>query len=311
MLPLLNKLSAYISGAPGIRIGAALGRNGMRATVLRKYNGAWQIARVQEIPVPFSLFEGEPPSNAVQVLSQTLVSILPEAVKNFVPLHLALPGAAISLRVFALDAVPKVANDRLSLVRWRLAQELAVGHELAASYQVLEDGEQNGALLGIAMDARWLKCLTEACSVAQIVPAVIDAGYSYLFNHFHSGIAAFRVSTALICLEAESWSMLVIDEQARIRFARSWWRSPAPASAEDYQNIALEAEQSIRAYIHGGVTLIQRISIAGEGADIKSVAAILDQRMQQPCHTLAIAPGVAPDEHRGFSTAIAASFDNR
>ena len=33
-------------------------------------------------------------------------------------------------------------------------------------------------MLGIAIDARWLACLTEACSAAQIVPTVIDAGFN-------------------------------------------------------------------------------------------------------------------------------------
>ena len=111
--------------------------------------------------------------------------------------------------------------------------------------------------------------------------------------------------------------MLVIDEQAHIRLARSWWRNPAAPSAQvaDFQFIALEVEQAIRAYMLSGAAPIQRISIAGEGADIKSLAAILDQRMQQPCHTLAITTGVEPNslrpEHRGYSTALAASLDIR
>ena len=317
MLPLLNKVSAYISGAPEIRIGADLGRNGMRASVLRKQNGIWQVTRVQEMPAPVSLFEGEPPSDAVQLLAQALASLLPEAVGNFVPLHLALPGAAVSLRVFSLDTVPKAEIDRLNLVRWRLAQELAVGYELACNYQILDD-EKDSAMLGIAVDARWLACLTEACSAAQIVPSVIDAGYSFLFNHFHPEITAFHKCTALICLESESWSMLVIDEQARVRLARSWWRNPAAASGEvmGHQSMALETEQALRAYLLGGAAPVQRIYIAGESPDIKSLAAILDQRMQQPCHTLAVSdraglPSNLRPEHRVFSTALAASFDIR
>ena len=93
--------------------------------------------------------------------------------------NLAIPGAAVSLRVLNLDAVPTAENDRINLVRWRLAQELAVSYELACSYQVMEVGEKSGALLGIAIDARWLVCLTEACRIAQIVPTVIDAGFSH------------------------------------------------------------------------------------------------------------------------------------
>lgn len=323
MLPLLNKISTFVSGAPEIRIGAALGRNGIRASILREHDGVWQVARVQAIPVSVSLFEGEPPSDAVQVLAQALATLLPEAVGSFVPLHLALPSATVSLRVFTLDTVPKAENDRFSLVRWRLAQELAISYELACAYQIQEEGqilkqgEKNAALLGIALDARWLACLTEACSAAQIVPTVIDAGYSFLFNYFHSEISTFHGCSALICLEPESWSMLVIDEQAHIRLARSWWRNPAAPSAQvaDFQFIALEVEQAIRAYMLSGAAPIQRISIAGEGPDIKSLAAILNQRMQQPCHTLAITAGVDPNslrpEHRGFSTALAASFDIR
>lgn len=329
MLPLLNKISAYISGAPRIRIGAALGRNGIGAAILREHDGVWQVARVQEMPVRVSLFEGEPPFDAVTVLAHALAELLPEAVGHFVPLHLALPGAAVSLRVFSLDTVPKAENDRLSLVRWRLAQELAASYELACAYQIIEQGqileqgqiqehgEKSGALSGIAIDARWLACLTEACRATQIVPTVIDAGFSFLFNRFHAEIASLRECSAMICLESESWSMLVIDEQARIRLARSGWRNPAAASAEvaDYQSIALEAEQAIRAYMLGGATPIQRISIAGEGADIKSLAAILDSRMQQPCHILAVTTGEGLNglrpEHRKFSTALAASFDMR
>ena len=288
----------------------AFGRKGVHAAVLRENEGAWSIDRVQERSLPFSLFEGDPPANAVQVLAEVLASLLPQAVNNCVPLHLAVPGAAVSLRVFDLDAVPKAADDRLSLVRWRLAQELTVGYELASSYQTLEEGENKGALLGMAMDARWLKCLTEACHTAQIVPDVIDAGYSYLFNHSHSGIAVFPGVAAMICLEAESWSMLVIDQQARIKFGRSWWRSSELASAEDYQNMTLEAERAIHAFMHGGTTSIQQIAIAGEAADIKSLAAILDQRMHQPCHMLAIT-GVAANQHRGYATALAAAGDMR
>ena len=333
MLPLLNKISAYVAGAPKLRVGAALGRNGIRAAILHQHDGVWQIARVQEIPVSVALFEGAPPPDAVQVLTQALASLLPEAVGNFVPLHLALPGAAVSLRVFGLDAVPKAEPDRINLARWRMTQELAVNYELVCAYQILaegttpEQGENSSELpgselpgnelLAIAMDGRWLACLTEACRAAQIVPTVIDAGYSFLFNHFHAEIAALQACCALICLESDSWSMLVIDQQARIRLARSWWRNPAATAtqAADFQFIALEAEQAIRAYVLSGATPIQQISIAGEGADIKSLAAILDQRMQQPGNMLAATGDEVTNnlqlELRGFSTTLAVAFDFR
>jgi hypothetical protein len=314
---LLNKISDYVSGASELRIGAALSRSGVCASILRKRDGIWQVIRVQEVSVPIALFEGEPPADAVKVLAHAFTILLPEAAGTFLPLHLALPGAAVSLRLFSLDAVPKAENDRIDLVRWRLSQELAAGYELACAYQILDDAGQSGTMLGIAIDARWLACLTEACSTAQIVPTVIDAGFSYLFNHFHPEIATFQVCSALICLEAESWSMLIIDEHARIKLARSWWREPAAASGDitAYRAIALEAEQSIRAYMIGGATPIQRISIAGEGPDIKSLAAILDQRMQQPCQILAVTSREAQDnlrpEHSHYSSALAASFDTR
>ena len=298
-------------------MGVALGRKGIRAAVLHQHNGGWHITRVQEMPVSLSLFEGEPPPDAIQVLAQALASLLPETVGNFVPLHLALPGASVSLRVLTLDAVPKTESDRISLVRWRLAQELAVGYELACSYQVLEQGKNGGALLGIAVDARWLVCLTEACRIAQIVPTVIDAGFSSLFNLSYSQIATFSGDSVLICLEAESWSMLAIDGQTRIKFARSWWRTPIAASAggSDYQALALEAEQAIRAYIHGGSAPVERVYLAGDESDIKPLAAVLDQRMQQRCHALAVTAQKIPNNVRSpsgnFSTALAATFDLR
>ncbi len=305
--------------------------------ILRQQEGVWQVARVQEMPVPFSLFEGEPPADAAPVLAQLWPALLPEAVGRYVPLHLALPGAAVSLRVFDLDVVPKSEQDRFNLASWRLNQELAASYELACAHQIVERAAQGGALLAIALDARWLACLNESCSAAQIVPTVIDAGYSFMFNHFHAQLVACPECCALIYLEAESWSLLVIDVEARIRLARSWWRNSAPVSdhspatnkraddRDDYQAIALEAEQAIRAYNLVGATAIGRISIAGEGADIASLAAILDSRMRQPCQILAMNPaeelnGLLP-EHKKFSSANfsgahftsawAAAFDTR
>ena len=347
MLPLLNKItsyiSAYISGAPQFRVGVALSRDGIRAVILRQQEGVWQVARVQEMPVPFPLFEGEPPADAVSVLAQLWSALLPEAVGQCVPLHLALPGTAVSLRVFGLDSVPKSEQDRLNLVRWRLGQELAASYELACAYQMVEQAGPGGAVLGIAMDARWLDCLNESCSTAQIVPTAIDAGFSFMFNHFHAQLAACPVCCALICLEQKSWSILVIDVQARIRLARSWRRNPAtvsnhsPASDqspvsnqsaadhEDYRVIALEAEQAIRACNLVGATPIQRILIAGEAADINALARLLDAHMQQPCQLLAMTSGEELNrlrpEHKKFSstnfssahfsTAWAAAFDTR
>ena len=324
MLPLLSKIAAYVSGAPEIRIGVALGRNLLRASILGKHDGTWQVARVQAVPVPVSLFEGEPSSATTQALAQALTSLLPEAVENFVPLHLAVPGAVTSLRVFSLDTIPKAEKDRINLVRWRLAQELGVNYELACAYQIHEESqlqaggvEGGGTLLGSAIDARWLECLNEACSAAHIVPTVIDGSFSSLFNHFHSEIKAFREHSALICLEPESWSLLVIDEQARVRLARSWWRDPGAgsAAAADYDAIALEVEQAIRAYTLMDATPVKRVAIAGEGADISALAVVLNQRMQQPCHMLAVMQGGGANrmrpEYRGFSSALAAAFDFR
>lgn len=324
-------ISSYISGAPQIRIGVALGRDGIRAVVLRQQDGVWQVASVQEMPVPFSLFEGEPPADAVPVLAQLWSALLPEAVGQFVPLHFALPGTAVSLRVFGLDSVPKSELDRLSLVRWRLGQELAANYELACAYQIVEQAEQGGAspggeLLAVSMDARWLACLNDSCSAAQIVPTAIDAGFSFMFNHFHAQLAACPVCCALICLEQKSWSILVIDVQARIRLARSWRRNSAPVSKQsaddhdDFQAIALEAEQAIRACNLVGATPIQQILIAGGAADINALAGLLDAHMQQPCQLLAMTSGeelnrLRPEHKKfssaNFSTAWAAAFDIR
>lgn len=203
-----------------------------------------------------------------------------------IPIQIALPDPAVSLRVFELDALPKTSKEQLALVRWRFSKEMYFADRaIECSCQSL--GSENGKhlLLALAVDQAWLHCLKNACRAVGVTSTTIDMSACYRFNRFSERLSADGCDGVLIALDAEAWSISICDAQGRLRFVRAQWReSTDPDDVHGYQDIITEIEQAVRAYAHAAACrTIKNIHITGSGKDITFVADSLDQRMEKKC----------------------------
>ena len=233
-----------------------------------------------ELPLATPLFVGAPSAAARETLARALREIAGGLARRYLPLHVSLPDALVRWAVFELDELPGAHRAQLELAAFRFSRQGLNGKH-AYTCQPLGDEGGKRLLLGMAADAGWLALVDETLQAAGIMPWTISANACRQFNAFHDEIT--RSSGALVALAPDAWSLSVWDARARPRYIRGRWRS----AAAGYDDIALEVERSILAYVHAHPEReVARLFVAG-GEETFALKRALDARLREPCSALA------------------------
>ena len=279
--------------------GLAIGRDYIGLARLSSADGGLQVQELAETRLESKLFAGIPDAQTTAALTVALKTVATVIAGRYLPVHVSLPDAAVRLEVFELDELPKGQAAQQELTHWRFTRDAGNGTPtVSASQELGRDGDKY-LLLGLAVDEAWRRCIAEALAQAGIVAWSLSANACRQFNRYHDTLAAG--SGALAVLSMDAWALLLWDEQGRVRYARSRWRTVA----DDHAAIAAEVERSILAYAHGAPNRsVQRVHVVAEGADAGLVTT-LDARLREPCLRLSVDAGLeyAPDVNRGFGSA--------
>lgn len=252
------------------------------------------ITHVAEERLPFMPFrDSAPRAGDSMILAQAIQRLATAVPQAHWPLQIALPDPAAIFQVMEFDSLPKSAQEREAIARFRMEREWPAVAQMECSFQMLGEKEGQALLLALAVQRSWLDCLRDGCRAAGFVPSVTDIGLNHIFNRFQDVIAAGENDGVLVSIEADSWSVLFWDCTLRPRFFRSRWRDADRGNGADHEAIARDIERLVRAYVLalpgrriGGVYL------CSDMAEQVSFAAGLNARMQVPCTQLDLSEGV-------------------
>jgi hypothetical protein len=239
-----------------------------------------RISRVDARALDAGLFSGQPTDATVAALTAALQDLLPEAGRAYLPLHVSVPGAAVQIAVFPLDALPKKRVQQLELVRWHFTQDGNAAQGLVCDCEPL--GVDNGKhlLLGFAMDQAWHACVVEALSRAGVTAWSLNADVCRQFNRFHDLLCKAESGGALLAVSSDAWSLLLWDAQGRVRHCSSRWRS---RDAGEAVRVAVEVERRIVASVQSFPGLqIEHLYLLADQDDA-AIADAIDARLREPC----------------------------
>jgi len=274
----LRSLSSRLFGHRG-SAGLMIGRARVGFAL---FEGAGQrITRFDERTLEVPLFTGRPSEATAAALAGALRELAPEAVRGYLPLHVSLPGAAVQVAVFPLDALPNKRALQLELARWHFAQAGNAEQALVCDCEPLGMDGGKHLLLGFAIDQAWHACIVDALARAGVTAWSLNADVCRQFNRFHDRLCADkRRGGALFAATADAWSLLLWDETGRVRHCSSRWRSD---DADEGTRIAAEVERRILACVQSLPGMrIEHLYAVADGHDAGLVAAI-DARLREPC----------------------------
>jgi len=275
--------------SPAATAGLAIGRDYVGLAYVERGKGNGQV-RLAEEPLDAQLFDGAPTPRAAEALAKALRKAAGFLAKRYLPIHVSLPDALLRWTVLELDQLPQKRDAQLELVAFRFARQGLTGHYVHACQPL---GRERGKhlLLGVAADAGWHRLVSEALEQAGLVAWTLDANACRQFNLFHDRLTA--ASGSLVALAPDAWSLWLWDEAGRTRYVRGRWRT----GGGDHEEIALDVERAILAYVHGDPSRTVAKVFAAAGEESEALERALNARLREPCMRLtvrdlkAIAPG--------------------
>lgn len=263
-----------------------------------------RITRIDEKTLDVPLFGGQPAESTAAALAEALRVLAPEAVRRYLPLHVSVPGAAVQIGVFPLDALPKRRAVQRDLARWHFMQAGGGGEQApACDCEPLGMDDARHLLLGFAMDPSWHRCIADALTRAGMTAWSLNADICRQFNHFHDRLCADEQGGALFAATTEAWSLLVWDEAGRTRYCGSRWRN---GEAGESDRVAAEVERRILACVQSLPGMrIEHLYAVSDSQDEGLVAAI-DARLREPCIRLQPEAALAESGTGSFAPIAAA-----
>lgn len=298
------------------RVGIALGATSLAAARLLPADGGWTVEWSRHVSLPATLFSGEPQAHHEAALAEALIAVAGEAAQTYQPVVVALPDAAASFAVFALDELPAGDAARLDLVRWSFENDRHLrADDLACAHQTLGMEEGKHLLYACAHDKRWLATVLRAFDQAGVTPWAIDSAAGFYFNLLQSRIGGEPHSGAVLIVGPQTWTLIAWDAGQRPRMIRSRWLDAERAgTAEGIQALAHEIERLMQAYVHGDARrAVDRLYLSGTGPVAVGVGQVLDARARKPISRIDLCAGLAWQETPAFETfpALAAAMEGR
>lgn len=268
------------SVVPSVKAGIAIGRDRICVVVLGADGNGHEIRSVHAQDMPVPLFASQPAMASEAGLAEVLQSISAGFRGEFASVHVALPDTVIRSTVLDLDEVPKTADMRQTLLRWRFAKEWQRPED-SLDCSGFDLGEERGRRLffGQAGDRPWLDCVRRALARAGIMPWSLNAAAAYRFNCFHDAITGG--AGVLLSLDPDCWNLLLWDDTGRVRQVLTRLRENLGAEHEA-ASIADEVERAILAHVHGDSSRkMGRFFLAGNEVELASLAEIFDARLRE------------------------------
>ena len=276
-------LNKFFAVKPSLMAGIAIGRNQLCAAVVDPKKSRNNVQGITRHILSGALFEGQPSAAIEAELAAALQAISVDFRAKFASVHVALPDTVIRSTVFEFDELPKEAEMRDSLLRWRFSREWQRPED-SLECRGFDLGSDLGKRLLFAQagDKAWIDCIRRALTRADISPWSLNSASSYRFNHFHNVLTVGE--GALLSLDSDCWNLLVWDHAARIR--RVFTRLRDKSSVEDEMNMIIDETERA---IHGNMRKAAgKVYLAGDAAETDLLAKQLEQRLQMQVVSLCI-----------------------
>jgi hypothetical protein len=286
--------------APAAVAGITFGQGRLSFVRLERASGTWRCLTAEDVALPVLAFERPPAPEAIQVISEALARLVPDARRAYLPLQVTLPDPLGYIGALELDTLPKSSATRRELVRWHFERDL---HLNAVDYEFdHQDLGMNGnvhLLLGQSLDKPWLEVIRHALNNASLHVWNINTTFCRHYNTHYPMLTSGHAGAGLITLDADTWSFGFFDAEGRVRFVRSRWRRRDEQFSESF---AVEIESTVRSYVHGGKGRdIRQLFLVGDELDTASLAEGLNPRLGSPCVRLT-ARAYMPDVPAKFYT---------
>lgn len=185
--------------------------------------------------------------------------------------NVALADPLTVLHVFPLQDPPEKKDLARRMAGWLGAQELGLRKEMVFDTQLLgcsEDGRD--LLLGVAVDKGLLERLNCAALGAGLRVRNVNPAAVYRFNRLHDSLQDARPGM-LVSLERHYWSLLLWDEQQRIRIAKSkWLAAPStPCTPADARSIVEEWHRQMMGIAAGSGRELGTLHFDAFAADVR------------------------------------------
>lgn len=268
---------------PGMdcQVGMVLGQNELTVVAVQgKGAGSRKMPVLQRIPLAVPLFESECTPAAEEALVQALTTLNAPFRHRYAAVHVAVPDPVLRSSVFELEDWPAKKSWQQALIRLRLTQEWQRGEDsLECQGQHLGRVGERHLLWGQGGDRSWLACVRRALTRAEISPWSLNAAAVYRFN----GLPPTLTSTpgALLSVDPDAWTLLMWDEQARVRQVLTRLRRK-PSAGEPLSAIADEAERAVLAYVRGAGRSVERMHLCGEHESVSTLIPELNARLREP-----------------------------
>ncbi len=291
-------------------LGIALERDSIAAVLIaRTVEGPtlrWAKYHTLRVAPAGVALKGPAQAELVEVLRQMLGGLT----KQFIPLHVALPDSEVAAQVYELEEYPKTPRDQGALVLHRIAKEFGVpleGTHGAWQHLGAMNGKQLLLCLGIAQAT--LDAVGTVFRELGLPPASVQFAGAYQFNRFHDRLETGGGHGAMVIVYHHEWSLMIFDEERRLRFLRTRQRGRDNDDSE-FNSIAGETERTIRAYISAqkGQRVARVFAIAVDGA-LERIKKALDGRMREGVIVLDVLHGlsVMDKDHDTVSNAMLAT----
>lgn len=290
------------------RIGIALGATALAAARLSPCADGWTVDWARHMSLPSTLFQGEPQAHHEATLTEALTLVVGDGAQDYHPVYVALPDAAASFAVFALDALPAGDAARLDLVRWSFENDRHLrADDLACAYQDLGMDDGKHLLYACAHNKRWLATVLCAFKHVGIVPWTVDCAARFHFNLLQDRIGAEPESGAVVIVSLQAWTLIVWDTEQRPRLIRSrWFEAQRAGSVDGIGILARDIERTLQAYVHNHPRCaVSRLYLSGRGPLADELSQALDARAQTPVTRIDLHAGLTGEEKPPMETAPA------
>ena len=290
----------------GFSGGLEIGRDVVRYVEIESKAGRSRVCSMSSARIDVPLFEAEPTAANGKAIADAVARVAGTTRNRYLPLHVCVPDPLVRTAIFELEELPKNADARKALAKFRLQRDLPSQEceYRTEALGALNNGKQ--LLLGMAMSSAWCRAVIEALQTQGIVAWSLTGRLTRLLNALSGNLTG--TNGVLICGMDDSWALAAFDSQGRLRYVRSQWSTASLTPAA----IAAEAQRAILAYVHQDANRsVEKICLFTPGGQV-DLATEINARLDEPCHSLTPAE-FAVDQPDGqplleYSAALAAAL---
>jgi hypothetical protein len=183
--------------------------------------------------------------------------------RNYTEVEIILPDPFVRSHVFELSEKPKTKKDLNGLLEWKMSKLFHFnGEDYVTTFH--EFGKRGDQYCIYTECVR--RSITETIQTIfkkhRFVIKRIDAAFIFLYEKVTEELSKF--GHAILFLEYDFWTVLILDEKYRLKFQHSNWIPNDQAHSELLKNIFIETERTIRAYSQSeGGGSVSKILIEG------------------------------------------------